>query len=294
LPDRSCPSCGGDLPGESRFCPHCGTRLASGPDETAVIEPPPDETGPVPVQRDSVQPHLFGVTPPMALFALAAAALAVGILLVVVGRLVTGAVVLALGALLLVAFVRAAQRKPDSGLARASTTAVGGARDRFAVAYAGFSARARARRRVAAVRVELLRLGDRRRELLLALGRAVYESDAAATGSLRTELAELDRTAAEKEAEMATIVEQARAEVGRAQLEVQPTEMVEVPGSPGVAEPAPGEAQPPEPARVPEPYPPPGEGDPPGPARVPEPYPPPDEGDPPEPARVPEPGGDGR
>ena len=39
-----------------------------------------------------------------------------------------------------------------------------------------------------------------------------------------------------------------------------------------------------------EPTPPPGEADPPQPATVPEPYPPPDEGDPPQPARVPEPG----
>jgi hypothetical protein len=53
-----------------------------------------------------------------------------------------------------------------------------------------------------------------------------------------------------------------------------------------------------EPTEIPEPYPPPGEADPPqpavvpepGPAVIPEPYPPPDEGDPPEPAVVPEPG----
>jgi hypothetical protein len=287
LPDRSCPSCGGDVPDGSRFCPHCGTRLAAGADETAVIEPPPDETGPVPVQRDSVQPHLFGVTPPMALFALAVAAFAVGILLLVVGRTLPGAAVLALGVAFLLGFLGAARRKPDSGLARASTTAVDGARDRVAAAYAGFSARTRARRRLAGTRSELLRLEDRRRGLLLALGRAVYEQDGAATESLRAQLAELDRTAAEKEAEMARIVEEAQAEVSRAQLEAQPTEMVEIPGDPGVG-------QPPEPARVPEPYPPPDEGDAPQPARIPEPYPPPDEGDPPAPARVPEPGGDGR
>jgi hypothetical protein len=53
-----------------------------------------------------------------------------------------------------------------------------------------------------------------------------------------------------------------------------------------------------EPTEIPEPYPPPGEADPPEPAVIPEPepavipepYPPPDEGDPPEPAIVPETG----
>lgn len=292
MPGSDCPACGGSVPEGSRFCPHCGTRLGAAVGDTAVIEPPPDETGPVPVEHASVQPHLFGVTPPMALFALVIAALAVGTLLLVVGRLLPGAVVLAVGVALLVAFARVARRKPDSGLARASTTAVDGARDRFSAAYTGFSARTRARRRLARVRAELLRLGDRRRELLLAFGSAVYGGDASATESLRGELAELDRTAADKEAEMVRIVEEVHVDVGRARLQVQPTEMVEVPSTPGPAQPAPGEGQPPEPARVPEPYPPPGEGDPPQPARVPEPYPPPDEGDPRQPARVPEPGGD--
>lgn len=294
--DRSCPSCGGDLPEGSRFCPHCGAKLPSGADETAVIEPPPDETGPVPVQRERVEPHLFGVTPPLAILALAVAAFAVGILLLVLGRIVLGAVVLAAGAVLVVAFVAVARRKPDSGLARASATAADGARGRLSVAYTGFSARTRARRRVAALRAELDRLGDRRRALLTRVGEAVYTGDEEATESLRAELEELDRTVAEREAQMDTIVEEARAEVASAQLEVQRTELVELPAEGGTIQPQPGEAQPPEPARIPEPSPPPDEGTPPRPAPVPEPYPPPDEGDPPQPARVPEPGpgGDGR
>ena len=57
--------------------------------------------------------------------------------------------------------------------------------------------------------------------------------------------------------------------------------------------PPPGEADPPEPARIPEPYPPP-EADPPGPVPMPEPYPGPGEADPPGPARIPEPGPAGR
>jgi len=275
LPDRDCPGCGGAAPAGSRFCPHCGTRL-DGTSDTAVIQPPPDETGPVPVRRAAVEPHLFGVTPPMALFALGLAAVAVAILLLAVGTPAAGLILLAVGLLLLVAFVRVARRKPDSELARRSTAAVDGARDRVSVVLGTAATRSRARRRVASLRAQLLRLGERRRALLLDLGRAVYEGDDAATHSLRTELAELDRAAADKEAEVSAIVEQARREIARTRLEVQPTEMVEMPGSPG-------EAQPAGPAVVPEPYPPPDEGTPPQPVPTPEPYPPPDEGDPPQP-----------
>jgi hypothetical protein len=58
---------------------------------------------------------------------------------------------------------------------------------------------------------------------------------------------------------------QAQDRLRRHRLEVQPTQMVELPDQPG-------------------------HGDPSGPAVIPEPYPPPDEGTPPEPAIIPEPG----
>jgi hypothetical protein len=62
-----------------------------------------------------------------------------------------------------------------------------------------------------------------------------------------------------------TAATRARKIIQRHRLEVQPTEMVELPDEPG-------------------------QGDPSGPAVIPEPYPPPDEGTPPEPAIIPEPG----
>ena len=276
MPDRSCPTCGGTAPEGSRFCPHCGARLEGGPDSTEVIPAPPDETGPVPVAHGRAEPHLFGVTPPIALLVLAVTAVVVGIVLLVAGATVAGAVVLVLGALLVAAFLAVARRKPDSELARASTAAVDGARDRVSLAVGSFATRSRARQQVARLRAELLRLEERRRDLLQELGRAVYEGEDGVTQSLRGELEQLDREAADREAQMATIVEEAGREVQRARLEAQPTEMVEVPG------PAPGES-PSGPAVVPEPYPPPDEGTPPEPPRTPEPYPPPDEGDPAQP-----------
>ena len=65
---------------------------------------------------------------------------------------------------------------------------------------------------------------------------------------------------------MQAVVAAAQEQIRKRKLEVQPTEMVEVP----------------EPAE-------PGQGDPSGPVVIPEPYPPPDEGNPPEPAVIPEP-----
>jgi hypothetical protein len=79
---------------------------------------------------------------------------------------------------------------------------------------------------------------------------------------------ELDELAAEREAEMEAVVAHAQERLRQRKVEVQPTEMVEIPEEPAA----------------------PGEQDPVGPTVIPEPYPPPDEGSPPQPAIIPEPG----
>jgi len=78
---------------------------------------------------------------------------------------------------------------------------------------------------------------------------------------------------------METVIAQAHDRLHRRRLEVQPTEMVELPEEPS----APGEQDPSGPAVIPEPYPPPDEGNPPQPAIIPE----------PSPAVIPEPGPQG-
>jgi hypothetical protein len=152
------------------------------------------------------------------------------------------------------------------------------ARARYAVD--AFATRSRTRRDLLRVRGELLELGAQRKMRLRELGEVVYDGDRKGTKRLRAELSELDARIEAKEAEMTTIAAEARERIDRARLEVQPTEMVEIPEPPS---PNPS----PDPAPVPEPGPP---------APVPEPYPPPDEATPPEPARIPEPGplGDAR
>ena len=86
----SCANCGASLPKRSRFCPECGTRTGAGPGETAVQELPPEETGPVPVELSMAAPRFFGVTPPAAVLALAAASLALAIVLLVSGHVIVG------------------------------------------------------------------------------------------------------------------------------------------------------------------------------------------------------------
>jgi hypothetical protein len=123
-----------------------------------VIAPPPDETGPVPVRREAVEPHLFGVTPPLALLVLAIAALALGVVLLVLGARIAGAVVLAVGVALVAAFIAVARRKPDSRIARGSAAAFDRARERASLALSTYAARSRARRRVVVLQAEFLEL----------------------------------------------------------------------------------------------------------------------------------------
>jgi len=134
--------------------------------------------------------------------------------------------------------------------------------------------RSRARRELLRLRRDLLELAGERRRRIRELGEAVYDGDRQGTKRLRAQLSELDARIERKEAEMATIVAEAQERIEHGRLEVQRTEMVEIPEPPS---PNPS----PDPAPAPEPGPP---------TPVPEPYPPPDEATPPEPARIPEPG----
>jgi hypothetical protein len=121
---------------------------------------------------------------------------------------------------------------------------------------------------VIVLRRELQRMGPLRVQLLFELGDAVYRGDDQGTERAHEQVKELDELAARREAEMEAVVAEAQERLQQRRLEVQPTEMVELPEEPSA----------------------PGEGDPSGPVRIPEPYPPPDEGSPPQPAIIPEPG----
>ena len=238
---------------------------------------PPDETGRVPVHRLSVEPRLYGVTPTTLVLVLAGAALTLAIVLFVLGKWPIALVLLGVALLLLAVFVETARRHPAGRVTRASAEALDQFRARANVAAESLATRGRAMRRVLTLRRELRRMGALRAQLLFELGDAVYRGDDQASETARGRIDELDGLVASTEAQMQEVVATAQRRIEERRLEVQPTEMVELPDEPG---PDPGELTPPEPAVIPEPYPPPDEATPPQPAIIPEPGP----------AVIPEPG----
>ena len=263
----SCSNCGTELPKTSRYCPQCGHPAPAG--ETKVMELPPDETGPVPVEYGQVEPRYYGVTPTTLVLVLAGAALTLAVVLFALGHWPFGLIALGVSVLLVLVFLEAARRKPDGAVARSTADALDGFRTRAGVAAGSLATRGRAARRLLALRRELQRMGVLRARLLFELGDAVYRGDDQGTERARGQLVELDRLAALRETEMEAVVAQTQERLERRRLEVQPTEMVELPEPPG----QPGEASPGAPAVIPEPYPPPDEGNPPEPAIMPEPGP---------------------
>jgi hypothetical protein len=213
-------------------------------------------------------PRYYGVTPATLVLVLAAAALTLAVVLFATGAWAFGLIMVGVSVLFAVIFAEAALRRPRGAGGTSTAEALDGFRARAGFAADSVATRGRAAREVLATRRQLRRAAVLRTRLLFELGDAVYRGDEHATETARERLQELDELAARREAEMQAVVAQAQERINRRRLEVQPTEMVELPSEP---------AQP-------------GEGDPSAPAPIPEPYPPPDEGDPPQPAIIPEPG----
>jgi hypothetical protein len=256
----SCANCGHGLPKTSRYCPHCGQPTTEG--GTKVLELPPDETGQVPVEYAHAERRYYGVTPMRLAVGLALAGAAFAIALLATGHWPIGLILLGVSVLLVLVTVE--------------TRAV---RERAGVAADSVATRGRATRRILALRRELRKMAVLRGRLLFELGDAVYRGDDQATEAARRRVAELDDAWGQREAEMQSVIAQAQDRIDRRRLEVQPTEMVELPEEPA----APGQQDPVGPAVIPEPYPPPDEGNPPQPAIIPE----------PSPAVIPEPGPQG-
>ena len=231
------------------------------------MEVPEDETGRVPVHYSHAEPRYYGITPTTLVLVLAAAALSLAVLLLAIGHWPFGLIALGVGILLIVVFFEAARRKPDGAVARSTAEALDTFRSRAGVAAESLATRGRAARQVLALRRELQRMAAVRTQLMFELGDAVYRGDEQATQTARGQLEELDELSSRRENEMQAVVAGAQEQLQQRRLEVQPTEMVQLPEQPGE----------------------PGESDPGGPVVIPEPYPPPDEGNPPEPAIIPEP-----
>jgi hypothetical protein len=233
-----------------------------GGDTVHEVLPP---TGATPTAWQRAEPRWYGVAPQYVLLALVAAAFAASLVLFATGRWPYGLIVLGVAALLLAVFLEAARRRPAQALGRTSALA----RERAQSAVATWRARSFAAAEARRARHALAALDGDRRTLLHDLGAAVHLGDATAETEIRARLAELDAHEARLHAQLDASLASAGERIREARLPVEETIMV-LPTEPT---PPPGEANPPQPATVPEPYPPPDEGTPPQPARVPEPGP---------------------
>lgn len=260
--EATCTDCGSSLPAAAGYCPGCGRPVSSQSGTTIRLEVPPS-SGPSAVSFASSEPHWFGVPPAGLLLALTVVLPAVAAALFALGHWPYALIAVGLAALAAVLFMEVAGRRPDSAIARRSRRAIDGTRARAGSALEALAIRSRAQREAALLRLERRRLDAHRRDLLAALGDAVYRSADASVP--HEQLTQLDARVAELDAELRALTASTHEGVARARLAGRPTELVSVP----------------------EPYPPPDEGTPPAPAQVPEPYPPPDEGTPPQPDPVP-------
>jgi hypothetical protein len=184
-------------------------------------------------------------------FLVIVAALAVGaIILLATGTWAWGLVVL-LGAAVLFLATRESER-------RAAAYALGGLQARFSARRDTLAARSRGQIDLFRARRERAELEGARVKALQRLGHVVFYEEKAGIKEARAAVQEVVDRITEKEAEIQALIERTDKRVERAQAGVKPTEKLEAP---------------PEPARIPEPWPPPDEGDPPEPAIVPEPSP---------------------
>src|SRR5207248_2106190 len=173
-------------------------------------EIPEEETDRVPVELMTATPRFFGVTPPAAVLALAAASLALAVLLLATGHVILGGVLLAVAVLLGVVFAGLARRLPETPVARLSLGAM-----------SAMKAHASARVVLFRHRRELVELLGQRTDAARALGEAVYAGEKDETKEARAKMKELDGLIAAKEEEMQQTAAGAMERIQRAQLQVQ-------------------------------------------------------------------------
>jgi outer membrane biosynthesis protein TonB len=167
-----------------------------------------------------------------------------------------------------VLFVTASKRLPENAVARVGRRVFATARDRTGFAVEAVSVHSTTRVELFRLRRELSELVAERAEAARALGEAVYVGAEDEIEAGRNRMSGLEQALADKEGEMTRVTAAANERIQRAQLQVQPTEVVE---PPEVPEPMPAPSEPPQPVIVPEPSPVPSE--PPMPVPSPEPSP---------------------
>jgi hypothetical protein len=235
VPEAKCSNCGRELPENSKFCPECGTPVASG--DTVVEEVPVPEEVPAPVEPQVAERRFFGVPPTSVLLLLVITGLAIGVLLLVFGEWPWALIVLGLTGFIATGLFAQARRLPGetSGATKASLAGLDSVRARGRAVVETVAAHGSARMELSKLRREVAALTAERRERVRELGEASYAGNKAAEKEARDRIKQLDDDVQAKEAQMAKVTIDAQERIGRAKLEVQPTRVEEPESKPNTA-----------------------------------------------------------
>lgn len=175
------------------------------------MEPEDFETPP---DYERVEPHYFGLTPPALVAALGVIAVLAGVVLLATGTLAVGILLLVAGLLLTFVFLEQARHRPSTQLDRAAIAAIDNSR-----AFAGFTgvtvfAWTKAGREVARRRMEAKLIARRRAKVQYELGGAVHAGDDTRAETLNAQMTTLDD-------ELANRLREARIAVAKAHLRMR-------------------------------------------------------------------------
>jgi zinc ribbon protein len=224
--NETCSQCGTELPAEARFCPSCGSRTEVDRSTREEVVPKP-ETGPVPVDIVELEPHFFGIPPPLLTFVLASGALVGAVVLFILERFVFGALLLSLSLALFALFLWVIRRRRPT-----TPFAVGSVRllDRISAGgsyiFASILAWSRVRRELLRRRQESAELSSRREREQLALGEAAYRQDRKEIAARRAAMQAIDDRLLELERETRAIIERTRADLRDEHVAARPTETI--------------------------------------------------------------------
>jgi hypothetical protein len=203
-----CFGCEAVLAERTHYCPHCGVRLDSGvtePRRTAGVEEI--------VLYGRERPRLLGVPPQDTMLVVGGVSAALSALLLVGRELLAGAALGAVAVLLLLGFLEAVHRRPQSAVVRWLGMALGLIRAQAGYGARAFAAYVRARAGASKLRLHASVLRRSRSKHLLALGDAVYRKDTETTEEERLALQRIDEGVSAKEAERARLERQAKARI---------------------------------------------------------------------------------
>ena len=235
MPEAKCSNCGAELPPNSKFCPECGTAVASG--DTVVEEVPVPKEIPAPVEPQVAERRYFGVPPSTVLLVIAVAGVVFAIVLFVLGEWPWALIVLGLSGLVATGTFAQARRLPaeTSGVTKASVAGLDSVRARGRAVVETVAAHGNARMELSRLRREIAAATNDRRELVGELGEATYDGNKAAEKELKERIKRIDDDVQAKEAQMAKVTIDTQERIERAKLEVQPTRIEEPESKPNTA-----------------------------------------------------------